>query len=85
VGYDGRISGIFTPSWPWCNNQPRLLFDRMIPPPMPRKPKEPDPRVILPIPPKLLREIDDYRWQNRIPSRAEAIRLLVKEGLRLKK
>lgn len=52
---------------------------------MPRKPKEPDPRVILPIPPKLLREIDDYRWQNRIPSRAEAIRLLVKEGLKAPK
>jgi metal-responsive CopG/Arc/MetJ family transcriptional regulator len=52
---------------------------------MPRKPKEPDPRVIIPIPPRLLAQIDEYRWQNRIPSRAEAIRLLVKEGLRLKK
>jgi metal-responsive CopG/Arc/MetJ family transcriptional regulator len=52
---------------------------------MPRKPKEPHPRVIIPIPPKLLREIDDYRWQNRSPSRAEAIRLLVKEGLKAKK
>jgi hypothetical protein len=52
---------------------------------MPRKPKEPDPRVILPIPPKLLREIDDYRWAHRLPSRAEAIRLLVKAGLKTKK
>jgi metal-responsive CopG/Arc/MetJ family transcriptional regulator len=52
---------------------------------MPRKPKEPHPRVIIPIPPTLLREIDDYRWQNRIPSRAEAIRILVKEGLKTKK
>jgi metal-responsive CopG/Arc/MetJ family transcriptional regulator len=52
---------------------------------MPRQPKEPHPRVIIPIPPKLLQQIDDYRWQNRIPSRAEAIRLLVKEGLKTKK
>ena len=52
---------------------------------MPRKPKEPDPRVIIPIPPKLLQQIDEYRWQNRIHSRAEAIRLLVKEGLKAKK
>jgi metal-responsive CopG/Arc/MetJ family transcriptional regulator len=52
---------------------------------MPRKPKEPDPRIIIPIPPKLLQQIDDFRWQNRIPSRAEAIRLLVKEGLKAKK
>jgi metal-responsive CopG/Arc/MetJ family transcriptional regulator len=52
---------------------------------MPAKPKEPHPRIIIPIPPRLLREIDDYRWQNRIPSRAEAIRLLVKEGLKAPK
>jgi hypothetical protein len=52
---------------------------------MTRKPKEPDPRVIIPIPPRLLQQIDDYRWANRIPSRAEAIRLLVKEGLKAKK
>lgn len=49
------------------------------------KPKEPDPRVIIPIPKNLLRQIDDYRWANRIPSRAEAIRLLIKEGLRAPK
>ena len=52
---------------------------------MPPKPKEPDPRIIIPIPPSLLRQIDEYRWQHRIPSRAEAIRQLVKDGLRLKK
>ena len=45
------------------------------------KPDEPDPRVILPIPPKLLKEIDDFRWTNRIPSRAAAIRELIKRGL----
>ena len=49
---------------------------------MPRKPKEPHPRIIIPIPPKLLQQIDDYRWANRIPSRAEAIRQLVKQALR---
>jgi metal-responsive CopG/Arc/MetJ family transcriptional regulator len=57
----------------------------MKPPSMPAKSKEPDPRIIIPIPPKLLQQIDDYRWQNRIHSRAEAIRLLVKEGLKAKK
>jgi metal-responsive CopG/Arc/MetJ family transcriptional regulator len=54
-------------------------------PSMPAKSKEPDPRIIIPIPPKLLQQIDDYRWANRIHSRAETIRLLVKEGLKAKK
>ena len=49
---------------------------------MPAKPKEPDPRIIIPIPKTLLKQIDDYRWANRIPSRAEAIRQLVRKGLR---
>jgi metal-responsive CopG/Arc/MetJ family transcriptional regulator len=48
------------------------------------KPPEPDPRVILPIPKPLLAQIDDFRWQNRIPSRAEAIRELIKRGLKAK-
>ena len=52
---------------------------------MPPKPKEPDPRIIIPIPRSLLRQIDEYRWQYRLPSRAEAIRQLIKDGLRLKK
>lgn len=52
---------------------------------MPRKPKEPDPRIITPIPRTLLKQIDEYRWQNRIPSRAEAIRCLIKAGLQAKK
>jgi metal-responsive CopG/Arc/MetJ family transcriptional regulator len=52
---------------------------------MPRKPKEPDPRIIVPMPQRLIAQIDDYRWANRIPSRAEAIRQLVKEGLKAKK
>ena len=54
-------------------------------PPMPAKRKEPPaPRVIIPIPKSLIRQIDEYRWQHRLPSRAEAIRQLVKEGLRAK-
>ena len=52
---------------------------------MPRKPKEPDPRIIIPIPPRLLQQIDEYRWANRIPSRAEAIRQLVREALEANK
>jgi metal-responsive CopG/Arc/MetJ family transcriptional regulator len=47
----------------------------------PKKPGDPDPRVILPIPKPLLAQIDDFRWQNRIPSRAEAIRTLIQAGL----
>lgn len=43
---------------------------------------EPDPRIIVPIPKPLLKEIDDFRWQNRIPSRAEAVRQLIKRGLK---
>ena len=54
--------------------------------PMPAKRKEPpDPRVIIPMPKDLIAQIDDYRWANRIPSRAEAIRQLVKEGLKAPK
>lgn len=46
------------------------------------KPPEPDPRVIVPMPPRLIKEIEDFRWANRIPSRAEAIRQLIKAGLK---
>lgn len=46
------------------------------------KPQDPDPRIIIPMPKKLVAQIDDYRWANRIPSRAEAIRQLVRKGLR---
>jgi metal-responsive CopG/Arc/MetJ family transcriptional regulator len=49
---------------------------------MPAKPREPDPRVIIPLPKKLIEQIDEYRWAHRLPSRAEAIRQLVKTGLR---
>lgn len=30
----------------------------------------------------LLKRIDDYRYENRIPSRSEAMRRLIEEGLR---
>jgi hypothetical protein len=42
---------------------------------------EKDPRVILPIPRELLRRVDDFRFDNRLNSRAEAIRLLLQRGL----
>lgn len=42
---------------------------------------EKDPRIITPMPQELVDRIDDYRFKNRIPSRAEAIRRLVKEAL----
>lgn len=31
----------------------------------------------------LLKRIDDYRYEKRIPSRSEAMRRLIEEGLRL--
>src|SRR5438045_9767658 len=42
---------------------------------------EKDPRVITPIPKPLLARIDDYRFENRLPSRSEAIRRLIETGL----
>ncbi len=38
-------------------------------------------RVITPMPPSLVKEIDDYRFQQRVPSRAEAIRQLIIAGI----
>jgi metal-responsive CopG/Arc/MetJ family transcriptional regulator len=38
-------------------------------------------RVITPIPSRLLKAIDEYRWSNRVPSRSEAIRKLIRRGL----
>ena len=42
---------------------------------------EKDPRIITPMPAELVQRIDDYRFKNRLPSRAEAIRRLVEKGL----
>jgi metal-responsive CopG/Arc/MetJ family transcriptional regulator len=46
-------------------------------------PNEKDPRVILPMPRDLLAAVDDFRFANRIESRAEAVRLLLRRGLGL--
>jgi hypothetical protein len=42
---------------------------------------EKDPRIITPIPKPLLARVDDYRFENRLPSRSEAIRRLIEAGL----
>lgn len=41
-------------------------------------------RIIIPTPASLLRQIDDYRFENRIPSRAAAIRRLLEIALTTK-
>jgi metal-responsive CopG/Arc/MetJ family transcriptional regulator len=51
---------------------------------MVKKRQEPE-RVAIPMPAELIAQIDEYRWANRLPSRAEAIRQLVREGLQAKK
>jgi len=33
----------------------------------------------------LLKRIDDYRYENRIPSRSEAMRRLIEEGLQARR
>lgn len=38
-------------------------------------------QVLLTISKKLLSKIEDYQFNNRIPSRSEAIRLLIEKGL----
>lgn len=38
-------------------------------------------RVITPMPKSLVEKIDDYRFKERIPSRAGAIRQLVEKAL----
>ena len=50
-------------------------------PDMPEK----DPRIIVPMPPELVEAIDEYRFENRLPSRAEAIRTLILKGLKAEK
>lgn len=40
-----------------------------------------DPRIITPMPKNLVEAIDDYRFANRVESRAEAIRRLIELGL----
>ncbi len=40
------------------------------------------PRILLTLDPDLLERIDDYRYDNRIPARSEAIRRLINESLK---
>ena len=40
------------------------------------------PKIILVMEDDLLIRIDDYRYENRIPSRSKAIRRLIEEGLK---
>jgi metal-responsive CopG/Arc/MetJ family transcriptional regulator len=38
-------------------------------------------RIAIPMTDELIKQIDDYRWANRLPSRAAAIRQLIELGL----
>ena len=40
------------------------------------------PQVLLTLDEKLLERIEDYRYENRIPTRSEALRNLIKIGLK---
>ena len=40
-----------------------------------------DPRIITPMPSSMVKSIDDFRFGQRMPSRAEAIRRLIEIGL----
>ncbi len=40
------------------------------------------PQILLTLDEELLERIEDYRYGNRIPTRSEAIRRLLKEALR---
>jgi len=41
-------------------------------------------RIAIPMPEDLVRRIDEFRWENRLPSRAAAIRQLIEQGLKPK-
>ena len=43
------------------------------------------PRILITVDEELLKDIDDFRYENRIPTRSEAVRRLVKEGLKTSK
>ena len=42
------------------------------------------PKILFVADEKLIQKIEDFRYGNRIPSRSEAIRLLVEAGLKAK-
>jgi hypothetical protein len=50
---------------------------------MPKKPESAEltERVIIPLSPELLARIEDYRFENRVTSRAEAMRQLLASAL----
>lgn len=39
-------------------------------------------RVVVLLSDEMLKALDEWRWENRIPSRGEAIRQLVEKGLK---
>ena len=39
-------------------------------------------RIIIPVSPRMVQEIDDYRFSNRIGSKSEAVRRLIEAGLK---
>ena len=41
-----------------------------------------NPKVLITLNDKLIESVDDYRYENRIPSRSEAIRRLLEEALK---
>jgi hypothetical protein len=43
------------------------------------------PQILLTLDDKLLKRIDDYRYENRIPARSEAVRQLIEVGLKKQK
>ncbi|MCG7853157.1 MAG: ribbon-helix-helix domain-containing protein [Methanosarcinaceae archaeon] len=40
-----------------------------------------NPKILITLNKKLIEKVDDYRYENRIPSRSEAIRCLLDEAL----
>ena len=40
-----------------------------------------NPKILITLNKKLIEKVDDYRYENRIPSRSEAIRRLLDEAL----
>jgi len=41
------------------------------------------PKILITLEDNLITRIDDFRFENRIPSRSEAIRRLIEEGLKV--
>ncbi len=43
-----------------------------------------NPKILITFDPDLFEKIEDFRFDNRIQSRSEAVRILVREGLNAK-